>query len=159
MYISPEREDATIIKKYTKIFDVQVNRRGCILDNSRRKISKQLNTTWIPTAWKVPSQIWHTGYLKEKNSTFLEKYAHVLPFFFLFFNKCSIKPVKIQLFNWLWTTVSIPVRRMLIKKKLLYHKRWVNLKQVFPLRQNYFSWLLSAAQMIGQFKHQKFFNR
>jgi len=45
MYISPEREDATIIKKYTKIFDVQVNRRGCILDNSRRKISKQLNTT------------------------------------------------------------------------------------------------------------------
>lgn len=45
MYISPEREDTAIIEKYTKIFGVQVNRKGCILHNSCRKISKQLNMT------------------------------------------------------------------------------------------------------------------
>lgn len=79
MYISPEREDTAIIEKYTKIFGVQVNRKGYILDNSWRKISKQLNMTWNPTARQVPSQRCYIGYLKE-NSTFLGNYAHVLPF-------------------------------------------------------------------------------
>lgn len=42
----------------------------------------------------------------------------IVVFNFLFFHKCSIKPVTIQLTHSLWTVISVSVKSMLIKRKL-----------------------------------------
>lgn len=79
-------------------FGTWVNGKGCILDSSCRKISKELNMAWIPTARKELSQRWYLGYQKKTKIQILWKLRSCCSTFYSPTN-VPLKPATIQLFN------------------------------------------------------------